>query len=169
MSKEYEPTQRAPSRGGDLGSGDDFLGRQREYHPTIPVGEMGSGSYGYGSLAHPDVIKTESLRTEPPSFAWLVIVDGIHAGHIFHLHPDSTLIGRDPGCDIVLDDTAVGRQHAKVRAIEGEDKKKIFVLHDLATENGTFVNGEEIVKQALKDGDRILLGRTNLVFKQVQL
>jgi pSer/pThr/pTyr-binding forkhead associated (FHA) protein len=106
---------------------------------------------------------------EPPTFAWLVVVEGAHSGHIFRLHPDATLIGRDPGCDIVLDDTAASRQHAKARVVEGENKEKVFVIQDLATENGTFINGKEIVKRELSDGDRILIGHTKLVFKQIQL
>jgi pSer/pThr/pTyr-binding forkhead associated (FHA) protein len=96
------------------------------------------------------------------------MTEGIHAGHIFRLLPDDTLVGRDPYCDIVVDDPAVSRQHAKVRVVEREDKQKAFVIHDLATENGTFVNGEEIAKHELDDGDIILVGETELVFKQVR-
>ena len=59
-------------------------------------------------------------------------------------------------------------QHAKVRVVEGDDKERVFVIHDLATENGTFVNGEEIAKHELNDGDVILVGETELVFKQVR-
>ena len=74
--------------------------------------------------------------------------------------------------DIVIDDNSVTRQHAKIRLLEEEregKKVKVFVLYDLATENGTFVNEQEIVKQPLQDGDHILIGRTQFVFKQVQM
>lgn len=167
MAGEYKPTRKMQQSGGWYEQEPVSSGGQPQYRPTVPMGERGPGQYG--PSVQPGVAKTERLRVEPPTFAWLVIVEGAHAGHIFRLHPDATLIGRDPGCDIVLDDTAASRQHAKVRVVEGDDKQKTFVLHDLATENGTFVNDEEIVKHELSDGDRILIGRTQLVFKQIQV
>ncbi|MEM3486284.1 MAG: FHA domain-containing protein [Candidatus Methanomethyliaceae archaeon] len=155
MSKEGIPTRKVwkPERSSET--------KLPQYHPTAPIGKEEFGSSG------PE--KTELLRTEPPSFAWLVMIEGSHIGQIFRLHPSSTLIGRAPNCDIVLDDPAVSRQHAKVRAVEGENKEKIFVIHDLGTENGTFVNDEEITKKELNDGDVISLGRTKFVFKQVKI
>ncbi len=166
MSGEYKPTRKMDVPGGSYESG----GGPYEPQSTYPVGGPVAPSYGPGSpgMGYSGAAKTERLRVEPPSFAWLVVVEGIRAGHIFRLHPEITLIGRDPSCDIVLDDSAVSRQHAKVRVVEEEGKKK-FVLHDLASENGTIVNGEAIAKHELTDGDQILIGRTKLVFKQVQL
>ncbi len=170
MADEYKPTRRVETPGGVSGPAGPSSGGQPEYHPTVLMSDVGAGQYGYGSqVVQPGAAKTERLRVGPPTFAWLVVVEGIHAGHIFRLHPDVTLVGRDPSCDIVLDDEAASRQHAKVRVVEGEDKRNTFVLHDLATENGTFVNDEEIAKHELSDGDRILIGRTKLVFKQIQV
>ncbi len=167
MAGEYKPTRKVETPGGAPGSAGPSPGGQPKYRPTIPMSDVGAGQYGYG--IQPGADKTVRLRKEPPTFAWLVITEGIHAGHIFRLHSDVTLIGRDPSCDIVLDDSAVSRQHAKVRVVEGEEKQKTFVLHDLATENGTFVNDGEVVKHELSDGDRILIGQTKLVFKQIQV
>jgi pSer/pThr/pTyr-binding forkhead associated (FHA) protein len=133
------------------------------------MGDRGPDQYGMGSAGRSGALKTERLQVEPPAFAWLVAVEGPHAGHIYRLHPDVTLIGRDPSCDILLDDTAVSRHHAKVRVVEGEDKQKLFVIQDMATENGTFVNDEEIVKHELTDGDRVLIGRKKLIFKQIEV
>ena len=167
MASEYKPTRKVETPGGASGPAVPSPGGQPKYHPTVPMSDVGAGQYGYG--VQPGTDKTVALRREPPTFAWLVIVDGIHAGHIFRLHSDVTVIGRDPSCDIVLDDSAISRQHDKVRVVEGEDKRKTFVLHDLATENGTFVNDEEITKHELGDGDRILIGQAKLVFKQIQV
>lgn len=170
MADEYKPTRRIGVPEDVSRPADSSPGGQPRYRPTVPISDVEAGWHGHTPQAvQPGAAKTERLRVEPPTFAWLVIIEGLHAGRIFHLHPDATLIGRDPTCDIVLDDTAVSRQHAKIRVIEGENNQKIFVLHDLATENGTFVNDEEIVKHELKDGDRILIGRTKLVFKQIQV
>lgn len=152
MGNKYEPTQRMNPSSSNYDDG-NFSPNYNQ--ANIP----GSGGLN----------KTMALRREPPSFAWLVVVDGIHAGRPFELSSDSTLVGRDPTCNIMLDDAAVSRQHIKIRATEGEDKKKVFVIHDLATENGTLVNDEEIFKCELKDGDVILIGQTRLVFKQILL
>lgn len=166
MSSEYKPTRKVEMPGGGYESG----GRPYEPQPTYPMGGVMPPSYGPESpgMGYSGAARTERLQVEPPSFAWLVVVEGVRAGHLFRLHPETTLIGRDPSCDIVLDDSAVSRQHAKIRVVEEEGKKK-FVLHDLASENGTFVNGEAIAKHELADGDQVLIGRIKLVFKQVQL
>lgn len=160
MSKERLPTRKVwmPEKGPEA---EVPSPRGQYYHSTAPMSREEPGK--------PGLEKTELLRVEPPSFAWLVMVEGSHVGQLFRLRPSSTLIGRDPGCDIVLDDPTVSRQHAKIRAIEGESGEKTFVIHDLGTENGTFVNNEEITKKELNDGDLISLGRTKFVFKQVKL
>jgi len=169
MSQEYKPTKKMENH--DASSWDDPYsmpeGGAHEYNPTVRMNQNSASPSGYGSTSQMN--QTIRLKREPPTFAWLVIIDGVHAGHVFHLHPDNTVIGRDPSCDIVIDDPSMSRQHAKVRVVEDEDKKKQFVLHDLATENGTLLNDVDIVKHELEDGDLILVGQTRLVFKQVQL
>lgn len=165
MSDEYQPTRKMQGPGGEPEWSQYEPDRQGpQYQPTIQSSQM--QGYGPPQAGYPGA-STEVLRpTGTMALAWLVIVEGPHTGHIFHLHPSATLIGRDTSCDIVLDDSAVSRQHAKIRVVE-EDKQTKFVLHDLATENGTLVNDEEIVRHDLEDGDYIKVGRTELVFKQV--
>jgi len=169
MSDNYKPTTKmpAPSASGYNESFSSAESDQREYNPTMRMGSGSAAAYGPGGASQ--TVPTLKLNHEPPSFAWLVLIEGVHAGHIFNLYPDSTVIGRESSCDIVIDDPAISRQHAKIRVLEGEDKKKHFVLYDLATENGTLLNGEEIDRHELQDGDEILIGHTRLVFKQVQL
>lgn len=111
--------------------------------------------------------KTEIIGGPPPSFAWLVIREGPRAGQIFRLGAEGTTIGRDSQCDLILDDDAVSRQHAKVRVEKNGAGEAQFFIYDLATSNGTRVQGEQIVKAPLSDGDLIEIGRTKLVFKQL--
>ena len=61
------------------------------------------------------------------------------------------VIGRQEDCDIVLDDRQVSRQHARiVRDREG------YLISDLNSKNGTFVNGEPVTKdRRLHDGDEV--------------
>ena len=113
--------------------------------------------------------ETVVLRAGPSSFAWLVVVNGPWAGQLFRLNPKGTVLGRDARSNIILDDNAVSDLHAKVRAEgeEGEENRLKFYIYDLASTNGTVVNGEAITKCPLNDGDRIVVGQTTLVFKQV--
>lgn len=145
-----------------------------EYKKTRRMGEQGGAGH-QDPYAAPDVgyaprrIKTEVLDTEmkPGLYAWLVIVDGARAGKLFVLQSEIT-IGRDGNlCDIVLEDPAVSNQHAKVKAEKDKEGQDLFFLYDLASQNKTFVNDQEILKQELKDGDRVQIGRVTMVFKKV--
>ncbi len=51
-------------------------------------------------------------------------------------------LGRDPSCDLVLDHPTVSRLHAQIRKMDGN-----FVLFDLKSTNGTFVNGQRVEVQ----------------------
>src|SRR6056297_830162 len=78
----------------------------------------------------------------------------------FELGDDDVTIGRHPDCNIVVDAGAVSRFHAKV-AREGEH----FLVHDLGSRNGTFLNGELLTGgQVLREGDRIRISDIELIF-----
>ena len=113
------------------------------------------------------VDETVILEGPPPALAWLVVVSGPRTGLLCRLRKGDTTVGRDPNNDLVLDDGAVSAQHVKVRVEKGESGEEGFFLYDLASQNGTFVRGEKILRHGLKDGDRIVIGQTNLVFKEV--
>jgi pSer/pThr/pTyr-binding forkhead associated (FHA) protein len=66
-------------------------------------------------------------------------------------------------CDFILDDDSISAEHARVKEERGQ-----FVLYDLASTNGTYLNGSRIERSALVDGDVITLGDTKLVFKEVK-
>src|SRR5215470_10976301 len=63
------------------------------------------------------------------------------------------VIGRSSDLDMVLVEDMVSRKHAKISTQCGQ-----IVIQDLASTNGTFVNGEKVKKMRLKEGDRILIG-----------
>ena len=69
-------------------------------------------------------------------------------------------MGRDVSNDLVLEDGEVSGMHLKV--VSQEDQ---FFVEDLASTNGTFVNGRQIQGRVLlRDGDLIKLGQTILKF-----
>ena len=72
-----------------------------------------------------------------------------------------TTIGRSKDCDIQLADPNVSRKHAEVRQ-EGA----AYWAIDLDSTNGMEVNGRRQKRAKLRQGDRITLGSTDLVFRR---
>ena len=70
---------------------------------------------------------------------------------------DEIIIGRDSGNDIQIDNLAVSREHARI--IRGPN---YYLIEDLNSTNGTFVNGKMINKKFLKEEDEILIGKHSL-------
>jgi pSer/pThr/pTyr-binding forkhead associated (FHA) protein len=72
---------------------------------------------------------------------------------------DPVSIGRLPDNDIVIDNPAVSGRHARVFR-EGNH----YVVEDLKSTNGTFVNEKPVARHTLLDGDVVLVGKHSLVF-----
>jgi pSer/pThr/pTyr-binding forkhead associated (FHA) protein len=82
---------------------------------------------------------------------------GLPVGKIFPLNPVN-IIGRSLETDIALNDNFLSGEHARLEYHETE-----WMLHDLNSTNGTFVNGFEVRNAtAMKEGDVIRLGRIEL-------
>jgi hypothetical protein len=111
-------------------------------------------------MRNPDagfVEKTVMLRVKPT----LTVTKGVDLNQVYDLSPESAIsIGRAPTNDIPVNDVAVSGEHCRIRP-EGA----MFVLHDLESTNGTFVNEKRITRQALNEGDVIRVGETHLTFK----
>lgn len=98
----------------------------------------------------------KGLRDEP----YLIILSGGVVGMMYHLRPDAaTLIGRGLDVDVRVEDEGVSRKHAKVTVVENEGP----ILEDLGSSNGTFVNGAEIKRHVLKDGDKVQVGSNSIL------
>lgn len=92
--------------------------------------------------------------------ATLVVRQGPQAGMSYPLSGNQIVIGREEGMDIALQDPESSRRHALVSWRGGQ-----FVIEDLGSTNGTFVNGIQITApQVLNPGDSIGIGQTVLVF-----
>ena len=72
------------------------------------------------------------------------------------------VLGRSRECEVRLPDVDTSRRHAKIVCAGGR-----FVLHDLGSTNGTFVNGERIEQRELRAGDRLQIGANTVTFCQV--
>ena len=89
----------------------------------------------------------------------LRIVDGADRGRIYDEFKPPITIGREEGNSIQLNDERVSRFHLKIQRDHDD-----LVLTDLASTNGTRVNGEETHLRILRHGDMISVGRSMLVF-----
>ena len=83
--------------------------------------------------------------------AMLLMVEGPSPGKRTFIDQPELIVGRDEHCDVVIPERQVSRQHARIRQERGK-----YVLEDLDSKNGTFVNGQEIDgPHSLQDGDEI--------------
>jgi pSer/pThr/pTyr-binding forkhead associated (FHA) protein len=89
----------------------------------------------------------------------LVVRKGPEIGERFYLDRDRLTIGRDPACDIFLNDVTVSRSHA-VLTRAGDSVS----IKDTGSLNGTYVNGSCVAETVLKPGDSVQLGTFQMVF-----
>jgi serine/threonine-protein kinase len=80
----------------------------------------------------------------------LLVAPGGKQVRLFHR---VTVIGRAPECDLVVKAPDISKRHCRI--LLGPDE---VVVEDLGSSNGTFVNGEQIERARLKDGDNLDLG-----------
>ena len=107
-------------------------------------------------LTKSDLATVEALR---PGTALLVVLRGPNTGARFLLDDDEVMSGRHPDSDIFLDDVTVSRKHAVFRRTDSG-----FVVRDVGSLNGTYVNRELVDEVVLKTGDEVQIGKFRLVF-----
>lgn len=87
------------------------------------------------------------------------VVEGVDKGRVFRDLPTPVTIGREEGNLLRLNDERVSRFHAKVQQDDDD-----IILTDLQSTNGTRVNGIVVQIRRLRYGDRVLVGRSLLMF-----
>ncbi len=92
--------------------------------------------------------------------AWLLMRKGPLAGKQFIMFKDTTVLGSSPKADIYLfKDDGIEPRHALITNRGGR-----FEIEDCNTPDGTYVNGIPVTRTILRDGDKIVLGKTVLEF-----
>lgn len=89
----------------------------------------------------------------------LIIVSGPESGLTIYLDKPVILIGRHPANRVSLDDPEASRQHCLIKR---EDER--FVIKDLDSTNGTYLNARRITESALTEGSLIQIGSTLVLF-----
>lgn len=123
-------------------------------HDVTSVGIGGPGSSGslpaVGSGVAPNLGLGEAV---------LVVQRGMGEGASYLLVGDVVTAGREPDSDLFLDDVTVSRQHAELRRMTGG-----WLLRDVGSLNGTYVNRQRIEEVALAPGDEVQIGKYRFAY-----
>lgn len=89
----------------------------------------------------------------------LAAISGKLKGAIFALNEEALVIGRETAANLCIADASVSRRHSKI-----EKKETGFVITDLESLNGTFINDVPVKSRLLEHGDRVRIGDSQFVF-----
>src|ERR1044071_2468872 len=89
----------------------------------------------------------------------LAAISGKHKGATFAIDEEPLVIGRETAATVCLADASVSRRHSKI-----EKKDDSFVITDLESLNGTFVNDVPVRTRVLEHGDRVRIGESQFLF-----
>jgi two-component system, NtrC family, sensor kinase len=94
----------------------------------------------------------------------LDVIAGPNKGASFRPEEASFIVGRGATNRIILLDSKVSARHSQI-----ESRGERYILRDLSSTNGTFVNGKSVTQAALKPGDRVRMGQTILKVVSIYL
>lgn len=89
-----------------------------------------------------------------------LLIHELNRQRILELGDDFVSVGRDAKNTIIIDDPFASREHCVIKKVEGK-----YLLIDLNSSNGSFINGKRIVQHVLKHGDRLELGKATIIFE----
>lgn len=104
----------------------------------------------------PIALEQEPVQPEPapaPAKATLRVVRGPQTGAVFELGESPMTMGRNPQCDLFLNDMTVSRQHAVLVSKDGE-----WIIKDDNSFNGVWINNKSVDSQVLNAGDIVQIG-----------
>ena len=114
-------------------------------------------SFGYAFCGAVREIETPLLRSSAGGTSYRFI----WGPREIELVPGENVFGRSTGCAVWLDVPGVSRRHARVMV-----SSSVVTIEDLASKNGTYVNGNRIEAVAvLTDGDEVVLGAAVMTFR----
>jgi hypothetical protein len=114
-----------------------------------------------GKVKQAEVQVTEGrLKAIPEDNELCVVISDSSGMEIKHqIKTSECIIGRGEGSDIIINDPETSRKHCAIDIYENK-----FVIRDLESTNGTYINDTRIKEDLLKEGDRIRIGNTLLTF-----
>ncbi|MEP6667180.1 MAG: FHA domain-containing protein [Nocardioidaceae bacterium] len=111
------------------------------------------------TAGHMSEAEEAAVEALPQGSALLVVQRGPSAGSRFLLDTDEVTAGRHPDSEIFLDDVTVSRRHAIFRRTSDG-----YLVADVGSLNGTYVNRDRIDEVLLSGGDEVQIGKYRLVY-----
>jgi two-component system cell cycle response regulator len=108
-------------------------------------------------------LSDEDLLAGGDRSATLVVIRGEGLGGRFPLRQGASVIGRLPDVDISIPDRSLSRRHCEIHCVE-QDGQRAYLLRDLDSTNGCYVNGSRVSEKYLRDGDKLSVGDVVLKF-----
>jgi len=110
------------------------------------------------------VLKSFQAPESPGVHYCLFCLSGEGKGEAYFLIGDRVVLGRSQKADIILKDLKASREHAEVSRSQGD-----FMIRDLDSQNGIFINDKKMRESFLREGDKILIGNTFFRFGSVEV
>lgn len=104
------------------------------------------------------ITSIDRLEAEGEREPYLIIISGQHVGKCYHLDADELVAGRSPDSSIWIEDNAISRKHFRIRR-EGQ----VFLIEDLNSTNGTYLNNRRIKSAVIKAGDKIQISKETII------
>ena len=84
------------------------------------------------------------------------------------LEREEVILGRALEADVRINDTKISRQHARINSeFDAETERTNYIITDLHSKSGTFLNGQKIEREILQQGDKITVGGYILRFEML--
>jgi hypothetical protein len=167
LGEEHQTAVKPRSNGRTYTAIDKSAGRSLPGAPQPAWGQTPPEGVN-GKQAHPAAGSSPTTMPAPyqalgASYA-LVAQEGPHLGQQFILNQFPARIGRGPDVAVPLDaDLNISRKHAEIYEWNGTLR-----LRDMQSTHGTQINGQAVEDQVLAPGDRISLGSTVLILREIQ-
>ncbi|MBM3686936.1 MAG: FHA domain-containing protein [Actinobacteria bacterium] len=126
---------------------------------TTATGMLSVGVTGPGSSGSLPPVGSGLAPGLGPGEAVLVVQRGMGEGASYLLVGDIVTAGREPDSDLFLDDVTVSRRHAEMRRSE-----QGWLLRDVGSLNGTYVNRRRIEEVELDAGDEVQIGKYRFAY-----
>lgn len=124
--------------------------------PDAPVGEAWIGSGATVHISDAGRYFSQAKTGHAPTIATLTVLSGPEVGRSIPLTAGSYTVGRDSGCDIVIDDKMVSKKHARLEVADGVD------VIDLGSANGVEVDGGIVARLHITETETVRLGDTDI-------
>lgn len=110
------------------------------------------------------VLKHFEAPKAPGQHFRLLCMTGKNKGESYFITGKRIVIGRSEKADVIITDAKSSREHAEITKVGAN-----YILTDLKSQNGIYVNESRINQQTLKDGDKIIIGQTVFRFGRVEV